>query len=72
MAHTDMAKGVEHAFMSENAIGDCQFLDHIGHLIGHGFPFYGGFVIAAFSLCHQLANIEGVFAAAVPRTTFNH
>ena len=38
MAHADMAEGVEYAFVGENAVGERQFLDQIGHFIGHDFP----------------------------------
>ena len=33
-----MTESIEHAFMREDAIGERQFLDDLGHLIGHDLP----------------------------------
>ncbi len=38
MAHADMAEGVEHALMGQDAVGERQFLHDFGHLIAARFP----------------------------------
>src|SRR5208283_2136071 len=37
MAHADVAEGVEHAFVGEDAIGERKLLDDIGQFIGHDY-----------------------------------
>src|SRR5262249_56624060 len=36
MADADMAEGVEHALMAENAVGDGKLVTRFGECIGHG------------------------------------
>ena len=56
MAHADVAESVEHAFMGEDTVRERQFLDQIGHLIGHVFPLLYGHVLAYFWLAYQAVN----------------
>jgi hypothetical protein len=41
VAAADMAEGVEHAFMGENAVGDGKLVAHLGEGIGHGADLFG-------------------------------
>jgi hypothetical protein len=36
MTHADMAEGVDHAFMGDNLIGECQLAVGFDELIGQG------------------------------------
>ena len=36
MAHADMAEGIDHAFIGQDAVGKAEFRDEIGHIIRHG------------------------------------
>ena len=44
MAHADMAEGIDHALVGQDAVGNGEFLDEIGHIIRHGRSSYGGSV----------------------------
>jgi hypothetical protein len=59
-----MAEGVEYAFVSEDPVGEREFLDDVVQLIGHNFPLLSRFCewrrqISAKSLRRQLAQIKG-------------
>ena len=43
MTHADMAEGVEHAFVGENAVGERELRDQIGQIFGHVSPCRGVF-----------------------------
>src|SRR5579884_2633637 len=38
MTYADVAEGVEHAFMGENAVGERELGDGVGEWLGHGYP----------------------------------
>ena len=42
MAHADMAEGVEHAFVAEDAVGEREFLDEVGQMSGTVWSSFSG------------------------------
>ena len=49
MAHADVAEGVEHALVGENAVGERKLGDQVGQILGHDSPWCG-----VFGKCRQI------------------
>ncbi len=63
MAHADMAEGVEHALVSEDTVGERQFLHQVGDLVGHNFPLFGfilGGSSAIYTTSRPVARQSGI------------
>jgi hypothetical protein len=57
MAHADMAEGIEHAFVRQQAVGECDLVAEVGKIFGHW----------AFLLSTKLSCSAATAAGAKPK-----